>query len=227
MVLVNGKYHQVCDCSKDNTKYTLAKALTTRRTNRITRERALRSASVIGGIQTMSTVAGAMCLFWFFMPQSITYTAVASETSVTEISAASTTQDLPITAILPPKDESTSTIRQYALNEAKKAGIWVEKFEWMMEKESKWNPHARGDQKIEANGHGKCTNKKSPLYGNPANARGLAQITTCWYPQVTDEQADDYKFAVDFMIDQILVSKEHCTTQYSTCAEWYEKLAKR
>ena len=96
---VKGRLTQFCAyCHCNILKYQVSKALATRRTNRISRERALRSASVIGGIQTMSTVAGAMCLFWFFMPQSITYTAVASSTE--EIQAVEGLQK-PLGEILP------------------------------------------------------------------------------------------------------------------------------
>lgn len=114
--------------------------------------------------------------------------------------------------------------RTYFLDEAKKAGVWVEKAEHMMKIESGgWNPHARGDQKVLANGNGMCRNKKSPLYGKPANARGGAQITECWFPSISDEQADDYKFATKFMLDTILSGKEKCRMIYSTCDAWYSK----
>lgn len=113
--------------------------------------------------------------------------------------------------------------KAYFISEAKKAGVWVEKAEHMMKVESGgWNPHARGDQKVLANGNGMCRNKKSPLYGKPANARGGAQITECWFPSISDEQADDYKFATKFMLDTILSGKEKCRTIYSTCDAWYE-----
>lgn len=120
------------------------------------------------------------------------------------------------------KNPSKQEIRAYALEEAKKAGIWVDKFDFMMEHESHYNPKARGDQKIDEQGNGKCTNKKSPLYGKPANARGLAQITSCWFPEISDKNADNYKFAVRFMIDEILKSKENCRIKYSTCDLFYQ-----
>lgn len=118
---------------------------------------------------------------------------------------------------------SKEEFRAYFLSEAKKAGVWVEKAEHMMRIESGgWDAHARGDQKILANGNGMCKNKNSPLYGKPADARGGAQITRCWFSQISDEQADDYKFATKFMLDTILSGKEKCRMIYSTCDAWYK-----
>lgn len=50
--------------------------------------------------------------------------------------------------------------------------------------------------------------------GKPVRARGLVQITECWWPKVTDEQADDPDFALDFLAKWL--AKGHCKL-WSTC----------
>lgn len=141
------------------------------------------------------------------------------EAPYTEIVAPQTQQGAP--EVLIPKPPQSQSVRDYALSEAEKAGVPTEIVDYIIKNESGYNSLARGDQKILPDGRGRCTNKKSPLYGLPANARGLAAITECWYPEITDEQADDYRFAVEFLISQILKGEEHCRTQFSTCNDWY------
>ena len=157
---------------------------------------------------------------------SVWYTAHAQENpdwDYEEAANAPVVPESPLNASITKKNPSKQELRLYALEEAKKAGIWVEKFDWILEHESHYNPNARGDQKIDERGNGKCTNKKSPLYGKPANARGLGQITECWYPEISDEKADDYHFAVAFVINEITTSRDNCKVKYSTCRDWYKK----
>lgn len=154
-----------------------------------------------------------------FTNNTVTYT---STTSTEQKQSTSTSSEK--TAVSVGKSEITpEEFKAYFLEEATKAGVWVKKAEHMMKVESGgWNVHARGDQKILANGNGMCKNRKSPLYGKPANARGGAQITECWFPNISDEQADDYKFATKFMLDVILSGKDKCRMIYSTCDAFYD-----
>lgn len=71
----------------------------------------------------------------------------------------------------------------------------------------------RGDQKILKNGHGKCTNKKSSLYGKPANARGIFQLTECW-AHLSDEDADNVDTAIEYSMK--LLADGRCYL-WSTC----------
>lgn len=50
--------------------------------------------------------------------------------------------------------------------------------------------------------------------GKPIRARGLAQITECWHPEVTDEQAYDVEFSIRFLIQYL---KDGKCSQWSTC----------
>lgn len=72
----------------------------------------------------------------------------------------------------------------------------------------------KGDQKILKNGYGMCTNRKSPLYGKPANARGIAQITECWHPNISDDEAYDVDFSIEFLVSHL--AKGKCGL-WSTC----------
>jgi len=152
----------------------------------------------------------------------LNYQQATSTTSTEQKQSTSTSSEK--TAVSVGKSEITpEEFKAYFLEEATKAGVWVKKAEHMMKVESGgWNVHARGDQKILANGNGMCKNRKSPLYGKPANARGGAQITECWFPNISDEQADDYKFATKFMLDVILSGKDKCRMIYSTCDAFYD-----
>ena len=167
----------------------------------------------VGLISLICTFSALTSFANFQMPSNeITYQAGTATTSLKTKSI-----DLQNNEVTPEQ------FRTYFLEEATKAGVWVEKAEHMMQVESGgWNPHARGDQKVLPNGNGMCKNKKSPLYGKPANARGGAQITQCWFAEISDEQADDYKFATKFMLDVILSGKDKCRMIYSTCDAWYE-----
>lgn len=51
--------------------------------------------------------------------------------------------------------------------------------------------------------------------GKPVQARGLAQITSCYHPEVSDEEAHDVEFAIRFLIQGLLDGK--CKKEWSTC----------
>ena len=109
---------------------------------------------------------------------------------------------------------SIETNRQLVENIAKIYGVDKNVALHIAEHESKFLATARGDQKIFANGNGGCTNKKSPLYGKPANARGIWAITECWWPEVTDAQADDPEWSTHWAMKQL--SDGNCNL-WSTC----------
>lgn len=53
--------------------------------------------------------------------------------------------------------------------------------------------------------------------GKPVRARGLVQITECYYPDVTDEQAFDIDFSIDFLARKLAEGTQTCRTQWTTC----------
>lgn len=92
---------------------------------------------------------------------------------------------------------------------AKKYNVPVELLNHIVAKESSYNRSVVGDT------HLTCKSKRSPFYGKPIRARGLVQITDCYWPEVTDEMATDDDFALDFLA--YWISKGKCRTFWSTC----------
>lgn len=116
------------------------------------------------------------------------------------------------------KFETASEVREYVLAEAKKAGVHVEKFLYIAEKESQFNPNAVGDLDVI------CTNPNSPYYKKPVYSRGVFQFSRCWYSSVTDEQAFDVEFSTKLALSIIANSKKDCISQFSTCRAWHKKM---
>jgi len=69
--------------------------------------------------------------------------------------------------------------------------------------ESRFNPNAVGDMHIT------CERTGDPVY-----ARGLAQITRCFYPDVTDEQAFNADYSMRFLAEHL--SQGLCD-RWTTC----------
>lgn len=123
---------------------------------------------------------------------------------------------------LPIKDEVKETmdtkeeVREYVITQAKISGVHVAKIDYIVTNESHYNPKAIGDMDVP------CTNKKSPIYGKSAHARGIWQITRCWYPEITDEQAHSVEWSTKWALKVIANSKKDCVTQWTTCRNWYK-----
>jgi len=60
-----------------------------------------------------------------------------------------------------------------------------------------------------------------PHTGELVEARGILQITKCYHPEVTDEQAYNPIFALEWGIPQ-MKDKEHCKNKWTTCRWYYE-----
>lgn len=217
--------HSICQnpkCSVNLTMLALKKRTSSLNSKRISKTSKHKSRLLKGTLVTLVSAALSYSACIGLANADFTSNTVTYQQTEQSIST-STTSKQTDTVIVEKPEITPDEFHSYFLDEAKKAGVWVDKAEHMMKVESGgWNPHARGDQKVLANGNGMCRNKKSPLYGKPANARGGAQITECWFPEITDEQADDYKFATKFMLDTILSGKDNCRKIYSTCDAWYE-----
>lgn len=126
-------------------------------------------------------------------------------------------QEVEATSTPEVKLDTKDKIRDYVLNEAKKAGVHVAKIDWMIEHESHYDPKRVGDEDIV------CFNKRSPFYKKPTHARGIWQITRCWHPEVSDAQAEDVKWSTDWALAIIMHSKNDCRSQWSTCDAWYDR----
>lgn len=110
---------------------------------------------------------------------------------------------------------TTEEIRELVDITADKYGIKRSKLHYIVRNESQYDPNAIGDTKIT------CTAKNSPFYGEPVYARGLGQITRCYYPEITDEEAFDPVFNIEKTAEIISQGTGHCKSQFTTCKNYY------
>lgn len=90
-------------------------------------------------------------------------------------------------------------------------GIYIAK------KESQFNPSAVGDKGFV------CNLKASPLFGQISPSYGLYQINRCSHPEVSEEQALDANFAIQWGADTILAGK--ASQEWTTWANrhvWFQ-----
>lgn len=85
---------------------------------------------------------------------------------------------------------------------------------YIVSNESRYNPKLVGDMTIN------CPTGVNK--GKPVRARGLVQITECYYPDITDEQAFDPDFNLDFGME-LIKNKKTCMSQFTTCRNYYNK----
>ena len=56
--------------------------------------------------------------------------------------------------------------------------------------------------------------------GKPVRAKGIFQITDCWFPQISDEQAYDPIWSMDWAIP-FIANKKTCEMLWTTCRVYY------
>lgn len=93
---------------------------------------------------------------------------------------------------------------------AKENGVSEKLAQYVVSNESQYNPKLIGDMSI-----------RCPSTGKPVRSRGLVQITECYYPDVTDAQAFDPNFNLQFGM-KLMKDKKSCMSQFSTCRKYYE-----
>ena len=106
---------------------------------------------------------------------------------------------------------STSSVRAYIESQATTTPI---RALYIAENESHFKSDARGDLHIT------CKNKNSPQYGKPVTSRGVFQVSRCWFPEITDEQADDVVFITEWALPRI-ADRETCKMLWTTCREYF------
>ena len=99
---------------------------------------------------------------------------------------------------------STETIKEKIWRVAKEYEISPTKLNMVIWNESHYDQNAKGDMTIT------CART-----GKPVEARGLGQITKCFHPEITDEQAYDPDFAISWVAKQI--AEKHCGKEFTTC----------
>lgn len=91
---------------------------------------------------------------------------------------------------------------------SQKYGVEIEKLTYIVENESHYKTDAIGDMNL--------TCKRT---GQPVRARGILQITECWYPEISDECAFDIYCSMDKMI--LLIKDDNtCKSQWTTCRNY-------
>lgn len=111
---------------------------------------------------------------------------------------------------------SPEVLRDYAIVEAMVSGADQDLVHAVLKGESKYRVDVRdGDMGI------KCpvgVNK-----GKPVRARGVGQITECYHPEVSDAQAYDPIFAIQWVVNKIADGK--CAKEFSTCPLRYKNIS--
>jgi len=79
--------------------------------------------------------------------------------------------------------------------------------------ESGYNPQAIGDMNITC-----------PMTGKPVRARGVMQITECYYPHISDEEAFDAETNIKIAMAVIAKGRTTCISQFTTCRNYYNNL---
>lgn len=112
---------------------------------------------------------------------------------------------------------SELTIHQLVDYYAEKHGVDKQLAHYVIKGESTYNPEAKGDLNII------CDNPRSPYNGQPVYARGLGQLTRCYYPEISDEEAFDPQINLDTTMGVIAKGKDTCMSQFTTCRDYYQK----
>lgn len=108
---------------------------------------------------------------------------------------------------------STSTIRSLIVAASTKYDVDPSLALYVAEHESSFDPTEVGDLTIN------CKD------GSPVYARGLYQITRCYWPDITDARAFDPIFSIDWAMN-ILSNEKKCKQTFTTCRWFYEGIPK-
>lgn len=92
---------------------------------------------------------------------------------------------------------------------AQKYSVEIEVLTYIIKNESNFRADAVGDMNIVC--------KRN---GEPVRARGILQITECYYPHITDDCAFDVRCSLENMLP-IMADKEKCISQWTTCRNYY------
>ena len=98
---------------------------------------------------------------------------------------------------------------------AKQYGVNQELAHYIAENESHYVANEKGDLNIT------CNAKNSPYYGSAVYARGIYQITRCYHPDVSDDQAFDADYNVQYAMQILAKGKSSCMREFSTCRDYY------
>lgn len=117
------------------------------------------------------------------------------------------------------KDEPEPlSVEELVSHYADEFGVSQELAHYIAFNESSYNPQAIGDMDII------CNDTRSPNYGKPVRARGVYQLTDCWYHHVSDEEAFEPETNIRIAMEVIAKGERTCRNQFSTCDKYYKNL---
>jgi len=111
------------------------------------------------------------------------------------------------------RDEEPLSVQELVSHYADEFGVSQELAHYVAFNESSYNPNAIGDMNINC-----------PSTGKPVRARGVMQLTDCWYGYVSDEEAFDAETNIKIGMEVIAKGRTTCISQFSTCREYYKNL---
>lgn len=109
------------------------------------------------------------------------------------------------------------TIPELVDKYAEKYGVSKDLAHYIAINESHYDPLAKGDLNIT------CRNSKSPHNGEAVYARGVYQLTRCYYPEVSDMEAFDPETNIKIAMQIIAKGKTMCMSQFTTCRDYYQQ----
>lgn len=125
---------------------------------------------------------------------------------------------IPTTGTYIAEEPDPLSVQELVSHYADKFGVSQELAHYIAFNESGYNPEAVGDMDII------CNDKRSPFYGQPVRARGVMQLTQCWYYHVSDEEAFDPETNIRVAMEVISRGEKTCRSQFSTCDKYYKNL---
>ena len=116
----------------------------------------------------------------------------------------------------PIKQQVPKTPEELVTYYATKYGVSQDLAHYIAVNESHYKPNEVGDENIT------CRAQNSPYKGQAVYARGVYQITRCYHPQVTDAQAFDPEYNIEYAMKLIAKGRSTCISQFSTCRDYYK-----
>jgi len=111
---------------------------------------------------------------------------------------------------------SHADIKDYLVEQSIQQGVSPELVLYMAENESHFRLQAIGDMDITC-----------PHTGKPVRSRGIFQISECWYPEITDQEAFSLASSTAFALSHIKKSKQWCMSQWTTCRAYFKSYPHR
>ena len=109
--------------------------------------------------------------------------------------------------------EEPLSVQELVSHYADEFGVNKELAHYVAFNESSYNPNAIGDMDITC-----------PLDGKPVRARGVFQLTDCWYGHIPDEDAFHAETNIKIGIEVIAKGRTTCMSQFTTCRNYYNNL---